>query len=148
MADESTDVNQLLQDWATACRQALATWGTTQQEVAEHSESFRKRRVAGNEVRGEHDEPTACWACYIKACAISLHSLGVQEAFIQNNKLYAGISDAVNLCQYPWYVITSRAKDRTLKLLKGLLSQDWPEDTPRLYAGLSPPNEMKIAAIR
>ncbi len=72
----------------------------------------------------------------------------MQDAFIRNNKLYDGILDAVNECQYPWYVITSRAKDRTLKLLKGLLSQDWPEDTPRLYAGLSPPNEKKIAAIR
>ncbi|KAK9835756.1 hypothetical protein WJX74_007318 [Apatococcus lobatus] len=114
-----TDVTELQRNWSSACHQALKEWGTSERQVEEHSQKFRKQRVAGNE-----------------------------EAFIENNKLYSGVADAVAQCQYPWYVITSRAKDRTLKLLKGLLSQNWPEDTPRLYAGLSPPNERKIAAIR
>ena len=47
---DTTDVSSLLRDWPAACQRALQDWGTTQKEVAEHSEHFRKRRVADNEV--------------------------------------------------------------------------------------------------
>ncbi len=48
---DTTDVSGLLRDWPAACQRALQDWGTTQKEVAQHSEAFRKRRVADNEVR-------------------------------------------------------------------------------------------------
>ena len=45
-----TDVTKLLQSWSSACYQALKDWGASEQQVEEHSQAFRKQRVAGNEV--------------------------------------------------------------------------------------------------
>ena len=51
-------------------------------------------------------------------------------------------------CKYPWYIVTSRAKHRTLKLIDSMLGESWPEDTPRLFSKMLPPNEKKIEALQ
>ncbi|KAK9866107.1 hypothetical protein WJX84_005680, partial [Apatococcus fuscideae] len=73
LASDAKSLDSLLQDWPSVCDWAIKEWGTTQHAIEEHSEAFRKQRVAGDE-----------------------------GAFIQNNMLYPGILDAVSQCQYPW----------------------------------------------
>ena len=56
--------------------------------------------------------------------------------------------EALRACEHPWYVASSKAAHRISPLLRALLGVDMDTASPRLFAGLIPPNERKIAALR
>ena len=56
--------------------------------------------------------------------------------------------EALRACERPWYVASSKAAHRISPLLRSLLGVDMDAASPRLFAGLIPPNERKVAALR
>ena len=56
--------------------------------------------------------------------------------------------EALRACERPWYVASSKAAHRISPLLRSLLGVDMDTASPRLFAGLIPPNERKVAALR
>ena len=73
---------------------------------------------------------------------------GAQHAWIHRNQTYGGMYEALRACEHPWYVASSKAAHRISPLLRTLLGVDMDTASPRLFAGLIPPNERKIAALR
>ncbi len=73
---------------------------------------------------------------------------GAQHAWIHRNQTYPGVYEALRACEHPWYVASSKAAHRISPLLRSLLGVDMDEASPRLFAGLIPPEERKIAALR
>ena len=78
----------------------------------------------------------------------SLLAASVQDECVKRHVMYPGLQETLKSCKYPWYVVTSRAKHRTLKLIDALLDMQWPEDSPRLYSKMLPPNEKKIETLQ
>lgn len=72
----------------------------------------------------------------------------MQNEWVKKHVMYPGLAETLKTCQYPWYIVTSRAKHRTLKLVDAMLNMQWPEDTPRLYSKLLPPNQRKIETLQ
>ena len=87
---------------------------------------------------------------YLASGNLDFHMLGasVQDEWVKRHVMYPGLQETLKSCKYPWYVVTSRAKHRTLKLIDALLDMQWPEDTPRLYSKMLPPNEKKIETLQ
>ena len=73
---------------------------------------------------------------------------GLQDEWVKRHEMYSGLKDTLKSCKYPWYIVTSRAKHRTLKLIDAMLGLSWPEDTPRLFSKMLPPNQKKIEALQ
>eukprot|EP00890_Picochlorum_soloecismus_P005747 jgi/Picsp_1/6173/NSC_03527-R1_hypothetical protein CHLNCDRAFT_22194 [Chlorella variabilis] len=69
------------------------------------------------------------------------------DAWLELNPLYPGIKEAMDDCPYPFYIASSKARDRLLPLVNTLLCLGVEEDSPRIHAGLIPPNEMKNEAL-
>ena len=72
----------------------------------------------------------------------------LQDEWVQRHVLYPGLADTLKSCKNPWYCVTSRAKHRTIKLIDALLGEQWPDETPRLFSKMLPPNEKKIQALQ
>ena len=72
----------------------------------------------------------------------------LQDDWVKRHVMYPGLDETLKACKYPWYIVTSRAKHRTLKLVDAMLDMQWPEDTPRLYSKLLPPNQRKIETLQ
>lgn len=72
----------------------------------------------------------------------------LQHAWVHRNQLYAGIYEALHTCSYPWYVASSKAAHRVSSLMSSLLGIQMEPSSPRLMAGLLPPSERKIEALR
>ena len=87
---------------------------------------------------------------YLASGNLDFRLLGasVQDEWVKRHVMYPGLQETLKNCKYPWYVVTSRAKHRTLKLIDALLDMQWPEDTPRLYSKMLPPNEKKIETLQ
>ena len=92
-----------------------------------------------------------CQECVMSKSGIVYFQLlgtSMQDEWVQRHVMYPGLQETLKSCKYPWYVVTSRAKHRTLKLIDALLDMQWPEDTPRLYSKMLPPNEKKIETLQ
>lgn len=50
--------------------------------------------------------------------------------------------------QLPFYIASSKAAHRISRIEERQLGVDLPVDSPRLFAGLIPPNEEKAATLR
>ena len=74
--------------------------------------------------------------------------LRAQHAWTHQNTTYGGMYEALRACERPWYVASSKAAHRISPLLRSLLGVDMDTASPRLFAGLIPPNERKVAALR
>ena len=72
----------------------------------------------------------------------------LQHAWVHRNQLYPGIYEALRACDLPWYIASSKAPQRVSPLLGSLLGVDLGADSPRLLAGLIPPTQRKIEALR
>lgn len=68
--------------------------------------------------------------------------------WVKMHVAYRGIVSALNDCTYPFYIASSKSAPRAAALLRGLLGQPIPVDSPRLYAGLIPPGERKTQALQ
>lgn len=69
------------------------------------------------------------------------------DDWISLNPLYDGIQSAVSDCQAPFYIASSKAGNRLIPLLNTLLNMDVDEDSPRVFSGLIPPNELKLEVL-
>ena len=69
------------------------------------------------------------------------------DDWISLNPLYDGIQNAVADCQAPFYIASSKASNRLIPLLNTLLNMQVDEDSPRVFAGLIPPNELKLEVL-
>lgn len=100
---------------------SLAAWGTSEGELNPRFEEWRAARLAAD---------PAAWLAF--------------------NPLYAGVGEALGDCPHPYYIASSKRSDRLTRLLRAQLPAlaDLPDASPRVLAGLIPPNERKIAALR
>jgi hypothetical protein len=88
-----------------------------------------------------------CLHCYLPG-KLSHGIPRLQDEWVKRHVMYPGLEETLKACKYPWYIVTSRAKHRTLKLVDAMLDMQWPEDTPRLYCKLLPPNQRKIETLQ
>jgi len=72
-----------------------------------------------------------------------------EVAWLAANRAYPGITAALAEVCGPWYVVSSKSPARVALLLRGLLGQEagFEVGSPRLVAGLQPPDTAKPAAI-
>lgn len=69
------------------------------------------------------------------------------EEWLLLNPLYDGIQNALADCRAPFYIASSKAGNRLIPLLNALLNMNVDEDSPRVFAGLIPPNELKLEVL-
>lgn len=69
------------------------------------------------------------------------------ERWIDLNPLYSGVKDALDDCQAPFYVASSKSGNRLIPLLNHLLNMNVDENSPRIFSGLIPPNELKLKTL-
>ena len=109
-------------DWATTERgmvgQMLDAYGCTESQLQGLFEAWRKDRIT-NDV----------------------------DSWMELNPLYPGVKDALDDCQSPYYIASSKSGTRLIPLLNTLLDMDVEHDSPRVFAGLIPPNELKLDVL-
>ena len=108
-------------DWATTehgmVRQMLDVYGSTESELQSFFESWRMKRI-------ENDF----------------------DSWIDLNPLYSGVKDALDDCQC-FYIASSKSGNRLIPLLNRLLDLGVDEESPRVFSGLIPPNELKLEVL-
>eukprot|EP00887_Chlorella_sp_A99_P004237 scaffold15.g4237.t1 len=119
--ESDANVGAILADWEERLLPAsLAAWGEDEGRLAPLFEEVRAAQLAGDR---------AAW-------------LGL-------NAPYPGVAEALRDCPYPWYVVSSKGASRLVPVLNATLSAEaFAPDSPRLFAGLIPPNKRKIEALR
>ncbi|DBA91546.1 TPA: hypothetical protein ACH3X1_003167 [Trebouxia sp. C0004] len=117
--EEPGCVDSIIQDWQSVLPATLNKWKIEQKDLQIFFEDFRN-----NLLQNKEDE------------------------WVKRHVMYPGLEETLKACKYPWYIVTSRAKHRTLKLVDAMLDMQWPEDTPRLYCKLLPPNQRKIETLQ
>lgn len=70
------------------------------------------------------------------------------DAWAASQVIYPGIQDALTTCAFPVYFASSKAAGRISMLLTRKFGLDVGPGSPRLYAGLLPPNERKLHALQ
>lgn len=124
LAEDLGNVNVILEceNWADSqsgvVSHVLDTYGNDVDELEAVFEAWRRNRIENN-----------------------------FEDWIMLNPLYDGIQSAVSDCQAPFYIASSKAGNRLIPLLNTLLSMEVDEDSPRVFSGLIPPNELKLEVL-
>ncbi|PSC70318.1 hypothetical protein C2E20_6217 [Micractinium conductrix] len=118
--EDQGSVARILADWEPLLETTLAAWG--EGDGGGLSAAFEAHRAA-----------------QLAADA---------DSFVALNPLYPGVADALQESPYPYYIASSKAAGRLVTLLCASLGLDIDTASPRLFAGLIPPNERKIAALR
>ncbi|KAK9802766.1 hypothetical protein WJX73_010717 [Symbiochloris irregularis] len=75
----------------------------------------------------------------------------IDDSVIVNHterKVHKGVNAALKSCSAPWYVTSEHAASEAGPLLTDLTGNDFPEDSPRLLAGLSPPDQKAPEALK
>jgi phosphoglycolate phosphatase-like HAD superfamily hydrolase len=98
---------------------SLSQWGEDPTTLNNTFESFRSRRAA--------KDPQA-WAALSPA--------------------YPGVKEALADCPAPYYVASSKREDRLLQLLRLHFGLEVESGSPRVFAGLIPPEQRKVEALR
>ena len=92
-----------------------------------------------------------------RRCAVPVRAKGPKDVYVLDDgvivstterKLFKGINNALKQCQSPWYVTSAHSAKQTGPLLTELTGHDFPEDSPRLLAGLKPPEGKTPVALR
>eukprot|EP00877_Chromochloris_zofingiensis_P013097 jgi/Chrzof1/8040/UNPLg00085.t1 len=112
-------VDAILADWESVLNSTLSKWREDPQSLQTAFEHHR-----------------AGWLSSDRAGWLAL------------NQPYPGVKDALQDCQFPVYIASSKAGHRVSTLLKEHFGLDIPQDSPRLFASLMPPDEMKADALR
>ncbi|KAK9914914.1 hypothetical protein WJX75_002260 [Coccomyxa subellipsoidea] len=110
---------RILREWDSLLPQVLQQWGVNGDHIAAFSDGYRNASL----LRDRH-------------------------AWTHRNQLYGGMYEAVRSCTYPWYIASSKAGHRVSSLMGSLMGIEMEPTSPRLFAGLIPPNEEKIEALR
>ena len=72
-----------------------------------------------------------------------------QASWLALNRPYPGVVDALRGCDAPWYVVSSKSEGRVAALMEAALGvPGFGPGSPRLFAGLQPPDEKKVEALR
>jgi hypothetical protein len=145
---------RIMQDWGTVLPSVLQEWRVSASHVSAFSDGYRNASLIRDRVHilTASDEGTH----FLMSPLRFLHEDGVivagcmqlQHAWTHRNQLYTGIYEALRSCAYPWYVASSKAPHRVSTLMWSLLGIEMETTSPRLFAGLIPPNERKIEALR
>lgn len=110
------------EEWAGTAQgmvqQMLDRYDCTESELERFFESWRMRRIE-NDVEG----------------------------WMNLNPLYAGVKDALDDCQSPFYIASSKSGKRLIPLLNHCLDMKVDEDSPRVFSGLIPPNPLKLGVL-
>ncbi|KAL3150802.1 hypothetical protein ABBQ32_000564 [Trebouxia sp. C0010 RCD-2024] len=117
--EDPSCTDSIIHDWQSLLPATLKQWGVEQKDLQSFFEDFRNNLLQNHE-----------------------------DKWVKRHVMYPGLQETLKNCKHPWYVVTSRAKHRTLKLIDALLDMQWPEDTPRLYSKMLPPNEKKIETLQ
>lgn len=73
---------------------------------------------------------------------------GGASEWLALNRAYPNVREALQYCQSPFYIASSKAGHRVANLLENNLGLKLPADSPRLFCTLLPPNEKKVEALR
>jgi len=117
--EDPNSVSSILADWESLLQAMLSGWGEDWQQLQQAFEQHRGDWLASD-----------------------------REGWLAMNQPYPGVAEALRYCEFPFYIASSKAAKRVSPLLKEQLGQDIPEDSPRLFASLLPPNEMKVETLR
>lgn len=120
LLEDPSCADAILKNWHPLLESTLEKWG---EEWTELQKSFEAHR--------------ADWLAQDRA------------GWLDRNKPYPGMVDAMSSCQYPVYFASSKAAHRVSTLLQehfGLA--DVTVDSPRLFASLLPPDDKKVEALR
>ena len=122
IAEDESNIDTILESddaWETVIvSRSLESWGESATDLSSAFEAWRRDRIKND-----------------------------FESWLVLNPLYPGIKEALDDCPYPFYIASSKARDRLVPLVNALLCLGVEEDSPRISAGLIPPNEMKQEAI-
>jgi hypothetical protein len=110
----------ILASWTTLLPEALARWGEDEAALIAHFEQHRRQRMQGL--------GPAAWAAL--------------------NRPYAGVQAALQSCESPFYIASSKAAHRVAALMGSHFGLELGADSPRLFCSLLPPNEKKVQALR
>ncbi|CAL8468778.1 g8319 [Coccomyxa elongata] len=119
LLEDPSSEERILSDWESLLPQTLQEWGVNGDHIAAFSDGYRNASL----IKDRH-------------------------AWTYRNQLYGGIYEAVRSCTYPWYVASSKAPHRVSSLMWSLLGIEMEPSSPRLFAGLIPPEEEKSEALR
>ena len=70
------------------------------------------------------------------------------ESYISANQPFPGVQHALRMCEFPYYIASSKREARVAKLATDVLKiQGFEEGSPRMVADLMPPSEKKTEAL-
>lgn len=118
--DDGAILAAILSDWENLFPKLLVDWGEEADSIRNHFEHYRSSAMS---VSGGME-----W------CELS--------------PLYTGVSEALSDCDAPVYFASSKAPQRIIPLIKYHLKIELEHPSPRLFAGLIPPNSGKAEALR
>jgi len=119
LAEDGARVAAVLRDWPALLAASLESWGCDAEELSAEFQALRAEAMAAH-----------------------------KKEWLRGSKPYKGMVDALRHCPSPVYFASSKAGGLVSLLLRENLGLDIPEESPRLYGGLLPPNEAKVAALR
>mmetsp|Transcript_33573 Transcript_33573/g.79687 ORF Transcript_33573/g.79687 Transcript_33573/m.79687 type:complete len:319 (-) Transcript_33573:183-1139(-) len=119
LLEDDANADAILANWKSLLAETLERWGCDPEEL---TALFEARRNSDMEADG--------------------------KAWLAANRPYKGVVSALRACQSPSYFVSSKAGHRVSHVLKHNLGLDVPEDSPRMFAGLLPPEREKARALR
>ncbi|KAI3426337.1 hypothetical protein D9Q98_008710 [Chlorella vulgaris] len=119
LLEDKSNEQLILADWEPLLEATLRRWGEDAAALAAAFEAHRSQQMSRN-----------------------------SERWLSLNPLYPGVAAALADSPYPFYIASSKAARRLVPLLSSCLGMEVDEQSPRLFASLIPPNEMKIDALR
>mmetsp|Transcript_14898 Transcript_14898/g.44977 ORF Transcript_14898/g.44977 Transcript_14898/m.44977 type:complete len:358 (-) Transcript_14898:3089-4162(-) len=119
LAEDSQAAQRILADWPAVMKQSLESWGTDLKDMRTVFETSRNEWMNGEE---------ADWLTYAQP--------------------YPNIKETLQYCEHPFYIVSSKKAHRISRVAQRQLGLDVPEDSPRLFAGLIPPDEQKIETLK
>lgn len=113
-------VDGILADWHPLLHKTLDRWGESWEKL---QTSFEQHRAA--------------WLASDRA------------GWLDRNRPYEGMVEAMASCEYPIYIASSKAAHRVSTLMQEHFAlPDLTPDSPRLFASLLPPEEKKVEALQ
>ena len=70
------------------------------------------------------------------------------DSYLSANEPFPGVEHALRMCEFPYYMASSKRASRVAKLATDVLKlSGFQEDSPRMVTGLMPPSEKKTEAL-
>ena len=70
------------------------------------------------------------------------------DSYLSANEPFPGVEHALRMCEFPYYMASSKRASRVAKLATDVLNlSGFQKDSPRMVTGLMPPSEKKTEAL-